>query len=636
MFKLRSWCNFPLFLTVGVTLLVMVGCSGSDGNDGAPGAQGLPGPPGGGAVPDMDIIVQVDTTGDGAADAIAVLEPNTFTVKRGATADIGIDSSLNNSHKSYFYTALQWIGAGADLWAFNKDTLVLASRVDNPSFQMNREGTVGQGQVNLKSTATTANLSKEMEAYLGKTILTQEEAAKVDMCELNSLAAASSSVTKAPADTIIHNMGYSPVGLETTPDGNMVVVGVRQGDHLLFIDNNSASPTFGTPVRFIDQRRGLIKDKTNAVVGTFTSQYAGFVGATGTAPGDLHTTRAAGATGGEVDGETYVEPCDTNLVRNAAGEVWFWSVDVDGDTYTLARVDTITSLAPTVIQITVPVLDDNATVGKVGGTQYVGPWMGSMLNRAAGGEMIGTSENEGENSEGIWDLSDPTNPVEVGRYVDNLATIKGGGACAGFEGVPGGPTLTGPFVNGNTYAVNVDFTSTGGACTAVNYTYHSLPGDDLSGSAGGAYVTTAYLSKDVAADPGPNYILNGLAGRAGTSEGNVAVITGSGTDRVIYSDELWLPILRQGIPCNVQQDCDIFQIADLSTDPPWLLNENINLPSQFAGKFGPDNRYYQVANGNLEIIDANVTPRNIFKVVKLFDSTTGRPYSIKSINIRMP
>jgi hypothetical protein len=635
--KNTPWCNFLSFSAVGVILL-MVGCSGDDGAPGATGADGAPGP---GAVPDQDIIVQVDTTGDGTADTIAVLDPNTFAVKRSAAADLNPDSSLNNSHKSYFHTALQWVGGGGNLWAFDKDTLVLASRVDNPSFQMNREGTVGQAQVNTKSAATTANLPKEMKAYLGRTLLTPEEAAKVDMCELMNLAGASSSATKAPADTIIHNMGYSPVGLETSPDGNMIVVGVRQGDHLLFIDNDSASPTFGTPVRFVDQRRGVIKDKTNAVVGTFTSQYTGFVGATGTAPGNLHTTRAGGATGGEIDGETYVEPCDTNLIRNAAGEVWFWSVDVDGDTYTLARVDTITSPTPTVVQITVPVIDDNATVGGASGLQYVGPWMGSMLNRAAGGEMIGTSENEGENSEGIWDLSDPANPVEVGRYVDNLATVKGGGSCVGFEGLPGGPTLNpgllpNSFVDGNTYAVNVDFTSTGGACTAVNYTYNSLPGDDLSGSAGAAYVTTAYLAKDTATDPGPNYILNGLAGRAGTSEGNVATITGSGTDSIIYSDELWLPILRQGIPCITAADCDIFQIVDLSTDPPWLLNENINLPSQFAGKFGPDNRYYQVANGNLEIIDASVTPRNIFKVVKLFDATTGSPYSIRSVNHRMP
>jgi hypothetical protein len=587
---------------------------------------------------DQDIVVQVDTTGDGTADTIAVLDPNTFSVKRSGTADVNVDSSLNNSHKSYFQTGMQWIGGGGDVWGFDKNTFAMATRVDNPSFQMNREGLVGQAQVNTKSAATTANLPKEMMAYLGRTLLTPEEAAEVDMCELTALTSASNSTTRAPADTIVHNMGYSPVGLETSPDGKLVIAGVRQGDHLLFIDTDSASPTFGTPVRFVDQRRGLIKDKSNAVVGTFTSQYGGFTGSTGTAPGNLHTTRAGGATGSETDGETYVEPCDTNLIRNSAGEVWFWSVDVDGDTYTLARVDTITSLTPTVVQVTVPVLDDNATLGRVGGTQYVGPWMGSMLNRAAGGEMIGTSENEGENSEGIWDLSDTANPVEVGRYVDDLATIKGGGSCVGFEGVTGGPTLTGPFVDTNTYAVNVDFTSTGGACTAVNYTYNSLTGDDLSGNAGPEYLTTAYLAKVTASDPGPNFILNGLAGRAGTSEGNVATMTGSGTDSVVFSDELWLPILRQGSTCAglAVPNCDIFQIVDLSTNPPWLIKEKINLTSQFAGKFGPDNRYYQVASGNLEIINANVKPKEIFKVVKLFDSTTGRPWIIRSVNHRMP
>jgi len=628
-------CKILSTMVVGAAALIVAGCSGSDGKDGAPGTDGADGV-GGGGVPDQDIILQVDTNGDGGADTLVVIDPNTFAIKRSSNADIGIDSSLNNSHKSYFHTVLQWIGGGGNLWAFDKETLALAPRVDTPSFQMNREGTVGQGQVNLKSTATTENLPKELKPYLGKTMLTPEEAAKVDMCELTALASVGSSATKAPADTIIHNMGYSPVGLETTPDGKLAIVGVRQGDHLLFMDTDPASATFGTPIRFIDQRRGVIKDKTNAVVGTFTSQYGGFAGSTGTAPGDLHTTRAGGATGGEADGETYVEPCDTNLIRNAAGEVWFWSVDVDGDTYTLARVDTITSPAPTVVQITVPVLDDRATLGKPGGTQYVGPWMGSMLNRAAGGEMIGTSENEGENSEGIWDLSDTANPVEVGRYVDDLATIKGDGACT--PGVTGGPRLgdAGDFVDAQVYVVNVDFTSTGGACIPVNYTYNSMGSDDLTGSAGNKYVTTAYLAKDTANDPGPNFILNGLAGRAGTSEGNVATFTGSGTDAVVYSDELWLPILRQGIPCTTAKDCDIFQIVDLSSNPPWLINENIDLPSQFAGKFGPDNRYYQVANGNLEIIDANVKPKDIFNVVKLFDSTTGRPWIIKSINHRLP
>ena len=632
--KTLHW-NLHSFTVMTTSLLILLsGCSGSDGTDGATGPAGPAGPAGTAAVPDQDIVIQVDTTGDGTADTIAVLDPNTFAIKRSASADLNVDASLNNSHKSYFHAGPQLVGGGGDLWAFDKDTLALVTRVDNPSFQMNREGTVGSAQVNTKSAATTANLPKEMRAYLGRSLLTQDEAAKVDMCDLLALTSASSSATRAPADTILHNMGYSPVGLESTPDGKMAVVSVRQGDHLLFIDTDSASATFGTPVRFVDQRRGEIKDKSNSVVATFTSQYGGFTGSTGTAPGNLHTTRAGGATGGETDGETYVEPCDTNLIRNSAGEVWFWSVDVDGDTYTLARVDTITSSTPTVTQITVPVVDNNATAGGASGLQYVGPWMGSMLNRAAGGEMIGTSENEGENSESLWDLSDTANPVEVGRYVDDLATIKGGGACTG--GASGGPTLTGSFVNGNTYAVNVDFTSTGGACTAVDYTYTSISGDDLSGSAGAGFTTTAYLSKDTATDPGPNYILNGLAGRAGTSEGNVATITGSGTDSVIYSDELWLPILRQGSVCSATVNCDIFQIVDLSTNAPWLISEVINVTSQFAGKFGPDNRYYQVANGNLEIINASVTPKEISNTVKLFDPVSGRPWTIRSVNHRMP
>lgn len=625
--KIPCWKLLSLSV-VSTSLLILTGCSGSDGVDGAAGTSGATGA---GGVPDQDIIIQADTNGDGGADTLAIIDPNTFAVKRSQSVDIGSDSSLNNTHKSYFQTGLQWIGGGGDLWAFDKDTLALATRVDNPSFQMNREGKVGAGPtdgVNIKAAATTANLPKGLKAYIGKSQLTEAEAAQVDMCELMAMAGAGNSATRAPADTIVHNMGYSPVGLEVSPDGKMVVTGVRQGDHLLFIDNDPASATFKTPVRFIDQRRGIIKDKSNAQVGTFASQYAGFGG---TAPGNLHTTRASGATGGETDGETYVEPCDTAIISNFAGESWFWSVDVDGDTYTLARVDTITSSTPTVIQVATPVVDDLATAGRAAEPQYVGPWMGSMANRVAGGEMLGTSENEGENSESIWDLSTPATPVEAGRYVADLSTIKGDGVCT--AGVTGGPTLTGPFVDGNTYAVNVDFTSTGGACTAVNYTYTSLAGDDLSGksdASGGAAgnVTTAYLAKVTSTDPGPSYIINGLAGRAGTSEGNIASFSSTG---VPFSDQIWLLTFRAG----PQGNFDIFQIVDLSTAQPWLIKEVIDLPSQFGGKFGQGNKFYQIAGGNLQIIDANVTPKSI-KTVKLSDATSGALWSVKSIGHRSP
>ena len=625
-------CKFHSFLAVVTTLFLVVGCSGSDGTDGTDGTVGADGTTGAGGGPDQDIILQVDTNGDGGADTLAVIDPNTLAVKRSSTVDMGVDSSLNNSHKSYFHTGLQWLGGGGDLWAFDKETLVLSARVDNPSVQMNREGTVGVAQVNTKSAATTANLSKDLKAFVGRSQLTQAEAAQVDMCDVIGLAGPGSNALRAPTDTIVHNMGYSPVGLETSPDGTIVISGVRQGDHLLFIDNDPASATFKTPVRFIDQRRGLIKDATNATVGTFTSQYAG-VGGAGTAPGNLHTVRAGGATGGETDGETYVEPCDTALISNFAGEVWFWSVDVDGDTYTLARVDTITSPTPTVVQVTTPVIDDTATAGSASGLQYVGPWMGSMANRVADGTMLGTSENEGENSESIWDLSDTANPLEVGRYVPDLAEVKGDGACT--PGVTGGPVLGagGNFVDAQTYAVNLDFTSTGGACTAVNYTYASLSGDNLSGASdasGGAAgnVTTAYLAKDTATDPGPAFILNGLAGRGGTSEANVASINANG---VTFSDEIWVLTFRGG----PQGNFDVFQVIDLSTDAPWLINEVIDLPSQFAGKFGQGNKFYQIAGGNLEIIDGNVKPRSV-RTVKLSDATTGALWSVKSVAHRTP
>jgi hypothetical protein len=613
------WSHLVAFAAVTIALFV-VGCSGSDGTDGAPG-------PAGSGVANQDIIIQADTNGDGGADTIAVIDPTNFAIKRSANADIGTDSSLNNTHKAFFRSGLEWIGGGGDLWAYDKDTLTLATRVDNPSFQFNRDGVVGQGLVNAKSAATTANLPKELKAFVGRSQLSQAEAAQVDMCDVLALAGPGNSATRAPADTIVHNMGYSPVGLETTPDGKMVVAGVRQGDHLLFIDNDPASPTFKTPVRFIDQRRGVILDKSNAQVGTFASQYAGFGG---TAPGNLLRNRTGAGTG-ETDPETYVEPCDTAIISNFSGEVWFWSVDVDGDTYTLARVDTITSVSPTVVQITVPVVDDTALVGGTSGLQTVGPWMGSMANRVVSGEMLGTSENEGENSESIWDLSTPATPVEVGRYIPDLATVKGGGACT--PGAPGGPTLTGPFVDGNTYSVNVDFTSTGGTCTPVSYTYNSLPGDDLSGdsdASGGAAgnVTTAYLAKDNPADPGPQYILNGLAGRAGTSEGNVASISANG---VPFSDQIWLLTFRGG----PQGNFDIFQIVDLSTDPPWLISEVIDLPSQFGGKFGPDNRFYQIAGNNLEIIDGNVKPRSV-RTVKIADPSSGALWAIKSMDVRTP
>jgi hypothetical protein len=535
-----------------------------------------------GPVTKTGIYVQVDSAPtDGVTDTIALV--TTADGVLGSTAfDGGGGGSLQASNKSYFFDGNLFYGSGGNVWGFDEATGAPVARVDNPSFQANREGTVGQGQVNLKSSgpASVSPGGKNLRDYIGRTQLTFEEAKDVDMCDVMSLVNISSGATKAPADTIMHNMGYSPVGIDFSSDGKMVINGVREGDHLLFIDTDPASPTFATPVRFVIQRTGEIKDKSNAVVGTFTSQYAGFGGS---APGNLNHKRDTGATGGETDGETYVEPCDTNIIRNEAGEEWFGSVDVDGDTITLARVDTITSLTPTVVQFTVPVIDDNADTGGQVAFDYVGPWMGTMHNREGGKEMLLSAENQGENSESIFDVTNAGNPFEVERIITDLSTVK----------AFGGGTLGGPFVDGDTYSVNVDFTSTGGGPTMVDYTYNSLGGDDLTGLS--LSVTTAILRKVNLADPGPNFILNGLNGRASTSESNFSSTVGAGTATVVYSDELWLPI-NSGPQ-------DVFQIVDLSTAPPWPINRVCNLISAFGFVVTPENEIVQNVGGSLQVID---------------------------------
>jgi hypothetical protein len=526
--------------------------------------------------------MQVDSAPtDGVTDAVALV--TTADGVLGTTAfDAGGGGTLQATNKSYFFDGNLFYASGGNVWGFDEDTGALVARVDNPSFQANREGTVGQGQVNLKATgpAAVSPGGKNLRDFIGRTQMTYEEALDVDMCDVISLVSTSSGITKAPADTIMHNMGYSPVGVEFSSDGKMVIHGVRQGDHLLFIDTDPASPTFATPVRFVIQRTGEIKDKNNDVVATFTSQYAGFGG---TAPGDLHRDRDAGATGGETDGETYVEPCDSNIIRNEAGEEWFGSVDVDGDTITLARVDTITSLNPTVVQFTVPLIDDGATTGTASGLQFVGPWMGSMHNREGGKEMLLSVENEGENSESIFDVTNAGNPFEVERIIPDLADVK----------APGIGTLGGPFVDGDTYTVDVDFTSTGGGSNLVDYVYRSLGGDDLTGRS--QSVTTAYLQKVDLANPGPNFILNGLNGRASTSEGNFASTVGEGPETVVYSDEIWLPTFLG--------PQDIFQVIDLSTAAPWPINRVCNETSAFGIIATPENEIVQNVAGSLQVID---------------------------------
>jgi len=319
--------------------------------------------------------------------------------------------------------------------------------------------------------------------------------------------------------------------------------------------------------------------------------------------------------------------------------VWFWTVDVDGDTITGARVDTITSATPTVAQIAVPHLDNAGGTGTTSGLKRVGPWMASLTNRAADGKLLFSAENEGENSESLFDVTDPANVVEVERMVMNLATINAPTAATQI----GTLGTVGQFTDLQVIAVGVDFTTTGGTRQSVNYTYHALAGDDGSGappslSQTNPPLTTAYLSKNTPTDPGPTYILNGLAGRGGTTEGNFVATVGTGSTTTVFSDKIWVETFVQSrLPAGCSGagcfNWDIFQIVDLSTNPPWLLKENVNFPSAFGGSIGPDNKFVQVLNGQIQTIDVSEEPKTE-KTIQLFDPTTGMPLTALTISLR--
>jgi hypothetical protein len=621
---------FPALAVGGAVALLLIGC------EGATGPAGPVGPPGTGIVGTFEYFVQVDSDADNFSDTVVAVDPISFTVNRIGTPDVGEDStaSLTNTHKTQFYQGNRWIG-GTDLWAFDPVTFAVVPRVAAPGqfIQANREGTVGPGQVNTKaaSSAALASLPKNLADYIGRTQLTKEEAAAVNMCDVQTLATTALASTKAPADTLAHSIGYSPVGFELTPDGNMGVSGVRLGDHILILDTDPASPTFRQPLRFIAQRYGQIKDASNNVVATFPGVYTP---AGGTAPGRLNYNRAGSATGGETVTDTFVEPCDTTLLRDVNGQVWIWTPDVDGDTITGARVDSITTATPTVVQVAVPHLDASGGTGATSGLKRVGPWMASLQNRAADGAMIFSTENEGENSESLFNVSDPANIVEIQRMVPDLATMNGP-VAASMIGTPG---LAGQFAAGQVIPVGVDFSTTGGARQSVNYIYRQVAGagDNGSGQPPGAGpapsnppLTTAYLEKQTASDPGPLFIVNGLAGRGGTTEGNFATTIGTGTDTMVFSDRIWILTFVAGPFGNF----DIFQIVDLSTAPPWRITENVEFPSSFGGMIGPDNKLVQVRNGNLEIIDISESPHSR-KTVTLFHPTAGVLMNARTLSLR--
>ena len=582
------------------------------------------------------LFVFFDSDADGTGDSIARIDLDTDAVMK--TAVTGVSGS-GGTHKQAFYAGPIWVGAGPLVWGIDPTTLEVLPRAASPSIQGNREGTIGAAVVNAtaigdgravalglarsalaEQTQSKAALAEKarLRSYFDRTSLSYEEARTVDICAVrDSRSGINGKVSErvfAQAIAVaspFHNMGYSPVGIEPAPDGKLTMFAVRQGDHSFFLDTDPDSATFGLPVRFVYPRLGIVKDQFNSVVKTFPGAYTS---AGGTAPGRLNYNRVAAGTS-EVDKNTYTEPCDSTALRNAQGVTWSWWPDVNGDTITGVNMGTINTADPQVVQVRVPVLARSSAPVAAGGTgsaalgvgtyrQRTGPWMASLLNRNVGNEFLFTVENEGDNSESVWDVSNPANVFEVQRIVTNLKNVLATDIGAAS------------FVKGNTYAVTVSFVSTGGVPTDVNYQYFSLAADDLSGAS--ADVTRAYLKKVTATDPGPNFILNGLNGRAGTSEANIARLEGSGTNTLQFSDEVWLLT-----GTSAGGAIDGFQILDLKgLGAPYVIKETIALPSAFTGSHSPNGKkFYQLRSNKVDVIDTQ--SRKLANVISLPGTATG-------------
>jgi hypothetical protein len=583
-----------------------------------------------GAAPPVNtpaLFVFYDSDGDGTGDSIARIDLDTDAILK--TAVVGVSGS-GGTHKQAFYDGPIWVGSGPLVWGIDPTTLQVLARPASPSVQGNREGTIGSAIVDPKSIAlefTQAALAEKsqsadpkgekarLRSYFNRTSLTYEEARTVDICAVRS--SRSGINGKVPANLMekaiapaspFHNMGYSPVGIEPSPDGKLTMFAVRQGDHSFFLDTDPNSATFGLPVRFVYPRLGVVKDRSNAVVKTFPGVYTS---GGGTAPGKLNYNRVSTGTS-EADKNTYTEPCDSTSLRNASGVVWSWWPDVNGDTITGVNMATINTANPQVVQKAVPVITRSTAPVAAGGRgsaafgtslQRTGPWMASLLNRNVGNEFFMTVENEGDNSESIWDVTNAANVFETQRIVTNLKNVLATDIGAAS------------FVNGTTYAVTVSFVTTGGTVKAVNYQYVSLAADDLSGAS--ADVTRAYLKKVTAADPGPNFILNGLNGRAGTSEANTVRREGSGPDSLMFSDEVWL-LTGTGFGA-----IDGFQILDMTgLGAPYKIKETIALPSAFSGSHSPNGKkFYQLRNNKVDVIDTQA--RKLVNVISLPGTATG-------------
>lgn len=545
---------------------------------------------------------------DAGERMVARINPVTLEILETAPIPFG---APGGKQKSYFYEDRPvWTASGPNVFGFNPQTLEPLPGQPGPYIQASRSGEIGPGRVNnVGVLAGTSQLSPlravydgELTSLLQQSTWTDEQWRTVDFCAaLQTVNQSTQALVSALSmggipltedDVRFHNMGYGPVGNEISPDGKLLMFGVRQGDHILFLDTDPDSDTFGKPVRFVHPAFGTVKDHTNAVVGTFTSQYA--VGG-GTAPGDLRWTRGTGTQ----DIETLVEPCDSTMLRNHRGVVWSWTVDVDGDTITGVNVDRIFTDSPEVHNLTVPVVRKRNFTANIASA---GPWMGSLVNRNAGNnEFLLFIEYEGENAEGVWNITDAGNAFEVQRMFNTLADV-----------VDTPPTSSMPFVNGQLYPVTISFATTGGSEIVVQYRYVSLPGDNGSGASAPNVGTTAYLQKVTDSDPGPQFLLNGLTGRAFTSGGTMSRLSGSGEETIVYSDEVWLT--TQG---NLNTT-DGFDIVNLRTSMPWLIHDRVQLPST-AGHWYMD-KYFQARGGAVDVIDRD--SRSLVDVIRLGDGVS--------------
>ena len=284
-----SWPLAATFAAAFAAALALAGCSGGE-SSGALQFNTTTQP-----VLTPALFVFYDSDGDGIGDSIARVDLDTDQIMK--TAVVGV-SGTGGTHKADFYDGPIWVDAGNLVWGIDPTTLQVLPRPYNaPSIQGNREGTIGPGIVDQKSLAlevaqgdaAAAKQRAVLQKYFNRTSLTYEEARVIDICAVRS--SRSGIDTKLGSDLMakaiavappFHNMGYTPVGIEPSPDGKLTMIAERIGDHAFFLDTDPSSPTFGYPVRFVYPRLGVVKDQNNNVVAKFTGLYTP---AGGTAPG---------------------------------------------------------------------------------------------------------------------------------------------------------------------------------------------------------------------------------------------------------------------------------------------------------------------------------------------------------------